>query len=370
VAAPIAHPIAREACTISTRAPSEPPGTRPGELRRRVEPLVGLALVLIAVALAGWSFARPAPPELQLDPPVDEEELPEADPPRRDPVPETEPDPEAEREPEAEVLWSGEFTSGWEEQFGVRVANRTNAEVVDRGPAGRADALRITFGEDDERWGIDYRHDLSDLGLPGLEAARFAYDVYFPEDFEFIGDGKFGGVAGITDGLEPLETSAGGTYDERSFSVRAMWKEDRGVVMYLYARQAAGRDFDDPEHFGYGIPERFVGPDGRTEDILTPGRWHRVEHRVTLNTPGQPDGRYELWIDGHRGVAVDDVEYRTSAHPDLHLNLLMTTWFFGGSQDEYPTRVNEAYTARWELAVPREHLAAAGQRTDPKEGTP
>jgi hypothetical protein len=134
--------------------------------------------------------------------------------------------------------------------------------------------------------GIDYRHDLSDLGLPGLEAARFAYDVYFPEDFEFVGDGKFGGLGGITDGLEPLETSAGGTYDERSFSVRAMWKEDRGVVMYLYARQAAGRDFDDPEHFGYGIPERFVGPDGRTEDILTPGRWHRVEHRVTLNTPG------------------------------------------------------------------------------------
>jgi hypothetical protein len=334
-------------------------------------------VVGIVLALAAWWFARPAPPEPPLDPPFDEEpeELPEADPPPRDPGPDTEPapepDPEAAPDPQAEVVWRGEFTGDdWEERFGVRVANRTNAEVVDRGPSGRADALRITFGEDDERWGIDYRHDLSDLGLPGLEATRFAYDVYFAEDFEFIGDGKFGGLAGITDGLDPLETSAGGTYDERSFSVRAMWKEDRGVVMYLYARQAAGRDVADPEHFGYGIPERFVGPDGRTEDILTPGRWHRVEHRVTLNTPGQPDGRYELWIDGHRGVAVDDVEYRTGAHPDLRINQLMTTWFFGGSQDEYPTRVNEAYTARWELAVPREHLAAAGHRNDLDEGTP
>jgi hypothetical protein len=313
--------------------------------------------VLVAAAIATWWLIRPPAPDPPIDPPV--EELPE----RPAPDPEPEPEPTPDPDPEPEVVWSGRFAGdGWEDDFGVVVANRTNAEVLDRGPEGRADVLRITFGEDGERWGIDYRHDLAALGLPALEAVRFAYDVYFPEDFQFIGDGKFGGLAGTTGGLEPLDTSSGGTYDERSFSVRGMWKEDRGVVMYLYARQAAGRDFDHPEHFGFGIPERFVGPDGRTEDVLTPGRWHRVEHRVTLNTPGQADGRYELWIDGHRGVLVDDVEYRTAAHPDLGIDQLMTTWFFGGGPAEYPTRLNEAFTARWELAVPGEHLAAADHR--------
>jgi hypothetical protein len=252
-----------------------------------------------------------------------------------------------------EVLWQEPFSSDfdWEDDAGVVEASRTSGGVVEEGPEGRSDVLEIWFGEDGSRWGIDLRHDFDEMGVGPREEVYFSYDVYFPEDFEFIGDGKLGGLAGITDGLEPLETSSGGDYDERSFSVRPMWKRDRGVVMYLYARSADGRDFDNPEHFGFGIPVPFVDADGSESDIFAPDTWHRVEQRVRLNTPGETDGIYELWIDGHKGVSVDDVQYRTEAHPDLQINQLFTSWFFGGGAEEFPTRVNVAYSDSWALTT-------------------
>ncbi|WP_432491937.1 polysaccharide lyase [Kineococcus gypseus] len=251
------------------------------------------------------------------------------------------------------VLWSGSFDpapgSTWEEESGVVVASRTSAEVVEEGPEGRRDVLRVTFGEDGSRWGADYRHSFDALGVGPREEVRFGYDVYFPEDFEFRGDGKFGGLAGIDEGVEPLETSSGGSYDEGSFSVRAMWREDRSVVMYLYARHGDGKDFEDPANYGYGIVESFENPDGSTAGAIEPGRWHRVEHRVRMNTPGRDDGVYEMWIDGHRGVSVTDVQYRTAAHPDLRVNQIFSAWFFGGDSSQYPTRVSELYTDDWAL---------------------
>jgi hypothetical protein len=262
-------------------------------------------------------------------------------------------DPLAEAPAPSETLWVADFAEGaWPDDFGVVAANHANARIVPQAPDGRPDVLRIVFGEDGQRWGTDHRHDLEALGVPEQDALVFAYDVYFPEDFEFIGDGKMGGLAGISDRQGASDASSGGSYDERSFSVRAMWKADRGLVMYLYARSAAGRDFDDPEHYGFGIAERFVKADGTSEGVLTPGAWHRIEHRVVLNTPGERDGVYELSVDGHVGVSLDDVEYRTHTAPDLRVNQVLTSWFFGGGSEQYPTRRNEAFTTDWVLSTP------------------
>lgn len=255
--------------------------------------------------------------------------------------------------PAQDVLWSGSFApapgSTWEQEAGVTEASRTSADVVEVGPQGRDRVLRIAFGEDDSRWGMDYRHDFEAMGLSGQEEVYFSYDAYFAPDFEFIGDGKFGGLAGVAPGVEPLSASAGGDYDDDSFSVRAMWREDRSVVMYLYARHADGKDIEDRANYGYGIVEEFRNPDGSTAAAIEPGTWHRIEHRVVMNTPGENDGVYEMWIDGHRGISVTDVQYRTADHPELRVNNLFSAWFFGGDRSQFPTRVSEAYTDEWAL---------------------
>ncbi|WP_155855348.1 polysaccharide lyase [Actinotalea ferrariae] len=254
------------------------------------------------------------------------------------------------------TLWSESFRAAegddtdesWEDRSGVVAASRTNAEVVPEGPSGRDHVLRITF-EEDSRWGADYRHAFDAMGVEPQEEVHFSYDVYFEPEFEFIGDGKMGGLAGIRDGMDPLDTSAGGSYDESSFSVRAMWREDRSVVMYLYARHGNGKDIDDRGNYGYGITKRFVQHDGTAAGVLEQGRWHRIEHRVVLNTPGENDGLYEMWIDGYKGISVDDIQYRTADHEELRINQVMTAYFFGGGEDQFPTRENVAFTDEWAL---------------------
>lgn len=250
------------------------------------------------------------------------------------------------------MLWSTSFTDeSWAEDAGVVVRSRDDTRVVAQGPDGRDGVLEITFGRGGSRWGFDFRHDVTALGLRPLEDVWFAYDVYLAPDFEFRGDGKLGGLAGITAGVDPLDTSAGGTYDPRSFSVRAMWREDRSLVMYLYARHGNGRDIDDPANYGFGIVAPFVAADGRVAGVLEPGRWHRIEHHVRMNTPGQADGVYEMVLDGHLGISLSDVEYRTAEHPDLRVNELFSSWFFGGDESQFPTRVNVAWTDDWVLAT-------------------
>lgn len=340
----------------TAEAPTVDRGGDRGLRRRRL--LVALVLVLAAfVVLLGvlvllvqaWlSGDDDRQPEIPGAAPTSES----SPTPEPSPTPTPTPTPTTTPATPPTVLWSGSFDppddSSWQEEAGVVVASRTNTEVVEEGPEGRDDVLKITF-EEDSRWGADYRHSFEAMGVEPRTEVYFSYDIYFEPGFEFIGDGKFGGLAGISEDTDPLETSAGGDYDEDSFSVRAMWREDRSVVMYLYARHGNGKDIDDRRNYGYGITSRFRNPDGSTEDVLEAGRWYRIEHRVVLNTPGVDDGIYEMWIDGHKGVSVDDVQYRTDEYPDLRINQVMSAYFFGGGSDEFPTRDNVAYTDDWAL---------------------
>lgn len=261
----------------------------------------------------------------------------------------------------ADVLWSSDFSpsAGWQQDAGVVAASNVDAQARRSAPGGRTGALEITFGRDGSRWGMDVRSSFDELGLDRRDDVWFGYDVWFDDGFEFRGDGKLGGLAGAVPGLDPFDVSAGGEYDDRSFSVRAVWTQDRGLHMYLYAAYGAGKEISDSENFGFAIVEPFRDAGGATAGVLETGRWHRIEHRVRLNTPGERDGIYELWLDGHRGVSVQDVQYRRAGREDVRLDQLFMSWFFGGGSEQYPTRRSTAWTDAWVVSDGRLGSAAA-----------
>ena len=41
-----------------------------------------------------------------------------------------------------------------------------------------------------------------------------------------------------------------------------------------------------------------------------PGQWMTFEERVKLNTPGELDGKFMLFVDGNLVIDLDDVNYR------------------------------------------------------------
>lgn len=146
----------------------------------------------------------------------------------------------------------------------------------------------------------------------GTQAAELRYWVRFAHDFDFVRGGKLPGLyggAGNSGGHIPTGRDG--------FSFRLMWLiGGRGQV---YAYLPTSRQYGSSLLKGEFRFER--------------GRWHRLRQRVTLNTPGQDDGRVALWIDGRLVGEVGGLRIRDV--PGLMLDGVFFDVFFGGNDDTW-----------------------------------
>jgi hypothetical protein len=147
---------------------------------------------------------------------------------------------------------------------------------------------------------------------PAYEDLYCAYWLKFSDGFAFVKGGKIPGFAGGT-------ANTGGDKPNGSdgFSARMMWRGSGKVVQYLYHP-------DQPTTYGEDLDWALGG-----QRIFEPGSWHRVEHRVVMNTPGMSDGMVQAWFDGklaldHQGVRFRDVS-------DFAIDIFYFSTFFGGS---------------------------------------
>lgn len=147
-----------------------------------------------------------------------------------------------------------------------------------------------------------------------------SYRVRFGPGFDFVLGGKLPGLVG---GSSPTGCVA----DDTGFSARGMWRRDGNAVQYMYFPDKESSCGDDyPYETGSG-PVRFE-----------PGTWHTVVHHLRINTPGQPDGVLQAWVDGQRVLDEQDFSYRRGDGTYAIDGLYFST-FFGGSGAEWaPTR--------------------------------
>ena len=149
-----------------------------------------------------------------------------------------------------------------------------------------------------------------------------SYRVRFAPGFDFVRGGKLPGLVG---GSHPT----GGKPADDGFSARLMWRPDGAVVQYVYhPRQTSTYGVDLP-YLLDGAPARF-----------SPGVWHRVEHRVVMNTPGQANGFLQAWIDGVLALDQRDRVWRLDAA--VHVDALYFSTFFGGNDPSWGATRDEA----------------------------
>ncbi|MGE3141215.1 MAG: polysaccharide lyase [Thermoleophilia bacterium] len=233
-------------------------------------------------------------------------------------------------------LWSTGFDDpgSWTRSAGIdQFGGAQNASVVP-GPAGSNGTVLRVRTPAGQPWGIDLRQGFDRMGIAPREEAWLRYRIWFPHDFEWAGGGKIPGLAGITDGDAATSTSAGGDYDEASWSGRLYWKENGGLVSYLYVKHAGGRYIGRSGGRYVGIsPRWYVDAEPRKGyATFTPGAWNTIEIQYRMNTPGQNDGWHRGWLNGRLAIDLRDVQYRTAGHADLGINQLFAAVFFGGSQ--------------------------------------
>jgi len=166
---------------------------------------------------------------------------------------------------------------------------------------------------------------LSDLafgiGIEGqYEELYLSYDMKFAEGFDFVRGGKLPGLCGYNYKQRPSDgCNTGGGYPSGydGWSARGMWRVDGTLENYVYNANQ----------------ESFYGDDEYWNVEAVPGQWHRVQHRVVLNTVGQKNGILEAWLDGVKVLSDNTVEYRKTE--DIKINLFYFNTFYGGNDSSW-----------------------------------
>jgi hypothetical protein len=152
--------------------------------------------------------------------------------------------------------------------------------------------------------------------LPGAHDDLYcSYRVRFAEGFDFVRGGK---LPGLTGGSHPT----GGKPDDGGFSARLMWRAGGAAVQYVYYPRQSTTYGSDLPYLPSGAPARF-----------SPGTWHRVEHRVAMNAPGQANGVLQAWIDGQLAIDARDRVWRLDG--SVHVDALYFSTFFGGNDPSW-----------------------------------
>ncbi len=284
------------------------------------------------------------------------------------------------------VLWVGtaDHPTDWKTNFGVvqQTATQNAAQVTPPTP-WRGKAVRIRNpgigkpNSPDERWGYSGYFDFEKMGISRQEEVYFRYYVWIPSNLSR--QGKLPGLKGIVDGgtLGELTsnvkcqdkyshvTPSHDWYNEtcfrsNKFGARTMWKwwgsnpANIGMITYMCANAIGDRDCDTsrtapPANHWYPFSIRYTNPASASKSDTSKfikfnkGSWNYVEQRIKMNTPGQKNGIYEGWINGVKGVSLNNVVWRESAHASMKISHWELVAFWGGPQSDYPTEQTDFY---------------------------
>lgn len=208
---------------------------------------------------------------------------------------------------------------------------------------GRGRSVRISYpqggkqsGGSGAQWFIDLNGEYEEL--------YFSYWVRFEKDFDFVLGGKLPGLGG------------GASFNDRSheWSGRLMWREEGQVEFYLHV--PASNDYDPGTRFWWnteGFQARFI-----------PGRWHHIEMRYRLNTPGKFDGLMEGWFDGVKAARYPAFYFRDAPSSSAQMAWVFFSTFFGGSSSSLWEAVKDEHANFDELIVSNRRIGYPGLPPD------
>lgn len=158
------------------------------------------------------------------------------------------------------------------------------------------------------------------------EELYLSYRVKFINGFNFVLGGK---LPGLTASRNPVTTTppTGGIKPGEcdGFSARYMWKSNGIAETYLYSPAQPGN---------YGEDILWQNPNGTPVQFI-PNRWYVITQRLVMNTPGQPDGILEVWLDGVKVQRKTNVFYRGAACPTMGVNQFYFSTIFGGNDPSW-----------------------------------
>lgn len=206
----------------------------------------------------------------------------------------------------------------WE---GTEWANpKDHAEIIDE--AGNR-FVRITYiqGMVGPNGGAQWSTNFARAGRGPFDELYVSYKMRFRQGFNWVKGGKLPGLRGGTG-------NTGGDKPNGSdgWSGRMMWRRGGEVVQYVYHP-------DQPTIYG----DDFHWSQSGANLSFPTNTWITVEHRITMNTPGQYDGIVQGWYNGQLSLNRTNIRFR-DVNTFAVDGFYFSTFFGGGSLDWSPPR--------------------------------
>ena len=116
-----------------------------------------------------------------------------------------------------------------------------------------------------------------------------------------------------------------------------MWRDNGTLENYVYHAGQRSR-YGDDEYWNANAQ---------------PGTWHRIQHRIVMNTPGVANGIVEAWLDGIKVLSITKLTFRNTA--DIGINLFYFSTFYGGNDASWaPAEDQYAYFDNFRIATDSE----------------
>lgn len=210
------------------------------------------------------------------------------------------------------------WTADW---YDAVIGSRNRITSIAGGVEGDGISVSIPAGS---HFGSAAHWRFADNGQAEPDELYYRYFLRFPDGFDNYGTGKLPGPAGLysSSGFNKVKPSAANP----GWSARMTFAtplDDRDAThtqigFYVY-------HLDQPTSSG----EFFLWDENT--GAIDHGAWHCVEGRVKMNTPGQPDGILEGWVDEQLAFHESDFKFRTSSQSNINVKSFWFDVFFGGA---------------------------------------
>lgn len=159
---------------------------------------------------------------------------------------------------------------------------------------------------------------IENIQIPPADQYYLDYTVKFRSPFDWHGDPRGGKLPGLAGG-----TGTGGcrNIEPDGWSARQVWHKGGEARLYLY-HQDRGT--------GCGDPTTWKNPNGSTFTFQQ-DRVYRITQRVKVNTPNQPNGEDQVWVDGVQVAYRNNIRFRGAVDPSVaRVSMLKYHSYFGG----------------------------------------
>lgn len=200
------------------------------------------------------------------------------------------------------TTWSTRYAKGPDEG---------RVKIIAGGHTGKAATIKYpAFGNQSTPSGATWETDIGHSG----DQLYMSYWVKFENGFDFVKGGKLPGLGGSTDF----------PYGSKGFTTRLMWREGGKLEFYLHGYEINNSSGAEPYRL-------FWDTAGYHASVTT-GKWHHIEIRQKLNSPGKRDGILQGWLDGQLVCNdSDNSGVRGADSSSTKINHLYFSTFFGGS---------------------------------------